>query len=248
MNQTKESSETIKKMTDTIIMNSRKASETDRMADRAISTASQSGRFVNESVAAMNQIAETVKNTADRVNSLGRSSEKISEIAQVINDIANQTNLLALNASIEAAHHGEEGRGFAIVADEVGKLSERTTAATREITEMVKNVLSDIKGAMTSMNSVTGEVDNSIRLFHQMNRSMNEIVDLSNSLRGMISGIAAAGKEQSDAASLINENITSINDISLEFAVLIERIAQSIDNMLNLTINLEKMVNRFKLN
>ncbi len=105
-------------------------------------------RWSAQTIEGMNRIAQVVQESAKTIQELAKSSDQIGEIIGVIDDIADQTNLLALNAAIEAARAGEQGRGFAVVADEVRKLAERTTKATKEITDMIKGIQNDTKGAV----------------------------------------------------------------------------------------------------
>jgi methyl-accepting chemotaxis protein len=248
LEQTTRSGATIQQMTETIMKNSATALQTDEMADRAIASASRSGEFVDKAVRGMNLVAEVVKQSADKVQSLGQSSKRISEIILVINEIADRTNLLALNAAIEAARAGEQGKGFAIVADEVGKLSDRTAQAIKEITEMIQIVLADIGEAVSTMDRANREVDTSILHVREMHASMKEIIELSNNLRGMISQIASASRSENDAAAEINRNITSINEIALNLAGYLKNISQSIGEMNAHSTKLEDTVRKFKLN
>jgi methyl-accepting chemotaxis protein len=248
LEQTTRSGATIQQMTETIMKNSATALQTDEMADRAIASASRSGELVDKAVRGMNLVAEVVKQSADKVQSLGQSSKKISEIILVINEISDRTNLLALNAAIEAARAGEQGRGFAIVADEIGKLSERTAQAIKEITEMIQVVLADIGEAVSTMDRANREVDASILHVREMHASVKEIIDLSNKLRGMISQIASASRSENDAAVEINRNISAINDISLSLAGYLKSISQSIGEMNAHSMKLEDTVRKFKLN
>src|SRR5437764_9882646 len=124
----------------------------------AAEVARTGGETVEGTLTKMRAIATSVSGTARKVEELGRSSEQIGRIVSVIDDIADQTNLLALNAAIEAARAGEQGRGFAVVADEVRKLAERTTHATKEISEMIKKIQSETAGAVGAMEEGTREV------------------------------------------------------------------------------------------
>jgi methyl-accepting chemotaxis protein len=245
--QTTQSANLIKLMNNIIIDSSQKVRQTDEMADQAIVSASRSSEFVDKAVKGMNTVAGVVRQSADKVQSLGKSSEKINEIVLVINDIADQTNLLALNASIEAARAGDQGKGFAIVADEVGKLSDRTTSATKEISDMIQTVLRDISIAVTTMDTANSEVDTSIQFVQDMHQSMKEIIDLSRNLRDMIGDIANLSKEETNAAEQMNNDITMVSTIAQQMADSIDTIAGTVDEMNDLTGTLEKMVNKFRL-
>ena len=141
--QTNEVTSAIEEMTRTIVESTKNIDTAADTAKKSSEMAVKGGDAVQQSLIRMNKIAAVVNKSADTVFSLGQNSDKIGEIIQVIDDIADQTNLLALNAAIEAARAGEQGRGFAVVADEVRKLAERTSKATKEISSMIKNIQTD---------------------------------------------------------------------------------------------------------
>ena len=209
--------------------------------------AKEGGKVVDETINGMNRIAEVVQQSAKTVEELGNSSDQIGEIVQVIEDIADQTNLLALNAAIEAARAGEQGRGFAVVADEVRKLAERTTKATKEIASMIKQIQYETKGAVSSMRQGTEEVKNGKLFAAKAGESLKEIIEGADHVVDIISQVAAASEEQSSAAEQISKNIESISRVTSESANGIHQIASSAEDLNRLTNNLQQLVNRFNI-
>ena len=171
----------------------------------------QGGKVVGETIEGMKRIADVVNKSAETVKELGKSSDQIGEIIGVIDDIADQTNLLALNAAIEAARAGEQGRGFAVVADEVRKLAERTTKATKEIAGMIKKIQSDTTGAVQSMEAGHEGGRARDRLADKAGTSLTEIVGVSQKVTDMVTQIAAASEEQSSASEQISKNVEAIS-------------------------------------
>jgi len=237
----------VEEMTKTIVENSRNASGTAETAKKAKVSAEQGGHVVEETVNGMKRIAEVVRKSAGTVQELGKSSDQIGEIITVIDDIADQTNLLALNAAIEAARAGEQGRGFAVVADEVRKLAERTTKATKEIASMIKKIQVDTRDAVSSMEAGTKQVDEGISLADKAGSSLREIVEVSQKVTDMVTQIAAASEEQSQASEQISRNVEGISNVTNESAMGVQQIAQAADDLNRLTENLQHLVGRFKV-
>jgi methyl-accepting chemotaxis protein len=237
----------VEEMTKTIVENSKNASGTADTAKQAKQAAEQGGEVVEETVRGMKRIADVVNRSAETVKALGKSSNQIGEIIGVIDDIADQTNLLALNAAIEAARAGEQGRGFAVVADEVRKLAERTTKATKEIAGMIKAIQADTAGAVSSMAEGTEQVDEGIKLADKAGVSLKEIVTVSQKVTDMVSQIAAASEEQSSASEQISKNVEAISSVTNETASGIQQIARASEDLNRLTENLQGLIARFKL-
>jgi methyl-accepting chemotaxis protein len=236
----------VEEMTKTIIENSKNAVETAETAKKAKGAAETGGLVVQETVAGMKKIADVVKRSAETVQALGKSSDQIGEIIGVIDDIANQTNLLALNAAIEAARAGEQGRGFAVVADEVRKLAERTTKATKEIAGMIKKIQVDTKGAVESMGEGTKQVDEGITLADKAGESLKEIVDVSQRVTDMVARIAAASEQQSSASEQISKNVEAISSVTGETAVGTQQIARAAEDLNRLTEDLQTYLEKLK--
>ncbi len=237
----------VEQMTKTILETTKNANLASDSAKDAGNVAKSGGKVVEETIEGMNKIAEVVRKSAATVQALGKSSDQIGEIVQVIDDIADQTNLLALNAAIEAARAGEQGRGFAVVADEVRKLAERTTKATKEIAAMIKQIQKDTGGAVNSMNEGTEEVEKGIELADKAGKSLKEIIEGSNKVVDIASQVAAASEEQSSAAEQISKNIESITSVTNQSAAGVQQVARAAEDLNRLTDNLQKLINRFKV-
>ncbi|MRR33161.1 methyl-accepting chemotaxis protein [bacterium] len=202
---------------------------------------------VQETVAEMNRIAERVKEAAQTVESLGARSDQIGEIVGTIEDIADQTNLLALNAAIEAARAGEQGRGFAVVADEVRALAERTTKATKEIGAMIRAIQTETKGAVTSMEEGVREVEKGTTNAARSGQALNEILEQANSVTMQINQIATAAEQQTATTNEITNNIQQITEVVHETAKGSQESASASSQLSRLADELQQLVDRFRL-
>ncbi len=245
--QTSEVAGAIEEMTKTILENTQNASQANEASKNAGNIAKEGGKIVSATIDGMTRIAEVVKRSAQTVQQLGKSSEEIGNIIQVIDDIADQTNLLALNAAIEAARAGEQGRGFAVVADEVRKLAERTTKATKEIASMIRQIQNDTQGAVSSMKEGTQEVEAGKSLADQAGDSLRQIIEGADNVVSIITQVAAASEEQSSASEQISKNIEAISSVTEQSTAGVQQIAKAAGDLNRLTNNLENLVGKFKI-
>lgn len=245
--QANEVASAVEEMTKTIFETSKNTSAAAQASKFAGDYAKEGEKAVEETIDGMKRISEVVTKSAETVQALGKSSDQIGEIIQVIDDIADQTNLLALNAAIEAARAGEQGRGFAVVADEVRKLAERTTKATKEIATMITQIQVDTAEAVKAMQLGRDEVGKGRHLAEKAGNSIDDIKAGSEKVVDIITQVAAASEEQSSAAEEISKNIEAINQVTQETAGGIQQIAQASEDLSRLTITLQELISKFKL-
>jgi methyl-accepting chemotaxis protein len=217
------------------------------ISSRANATASGGATVVQDTLEGMHKIAERVQESARTVESLGARSDQIGAIVGTIEDIADQTNLLALNAAIEAARAGEQGRGFAVVADEVRALADRTTKATKEIGGMIKAIQGETSGAVSSMESGVREVEKGMDSSRKSGDALQQIVDAINDVSMQVHQIATAAEEQTAVTGEISSNIHQITDVVHDTARGAHDTAAAASQLSSLAIELQRMVGRFKL-
>lgn len=237
----------VEQMTSTIIETTKNTSRTAENSKSAVEIAKKGGEVILQTVDGISKIAEVVGKAAESIQELGKNSQQIGEIVQVIDEIADQTNLLALNAAIEAARAGEQGRGFAVVADEVRKLAERTTKATKEIAQMIKKIQTDTKSAVDSVAEGSVVVEEGKKLASKAGDSLKQIISSANEVVDLANQVASASEEQSSTAEQISKNIESMSQVTNESANGIQQIARAADDLNRLTENLSNIVSNFKV-
>jgi len=190
------------------------STEAAQSAAKAGDTASEGGEVVKQAITSIQSISDIVNNSADSVEDLNKLGENISSIISVIEGIAEQTNLLALNAAIEAARAGEQGRGFAVVADEVRQLAQRTAEATQEVASSIKSIQGNTYKVSQKMREGTEGAANSVALAGQASNALKEIVAQSKNVASMINSIAQASTKQADEVGHISDNIQAIDELA----------------------------------
>ena len=230
----------------TIMDMAKNASQAADASKNASETAAKGKKIVDTTAEDMQRIAQTVQEAAGTIEELGKSSAQIGEIVTVINSIADQTNLLALNAAIEAARAGEQGRGFAVVADEVRKLAERTGQATKDIAKRISAIQTAAGESVDAMKRGSDEADKGVGLAKEAIASLDTIVKVSTNAMDMVQRIAAATEEQSAATEEVTQTMESISGITKQFSASTQEITVSAVELDKLAAGLKEIAAFFK--
>ncbi|WP_412778642.1 methyl-accepting chemotaxis protein [Pseudomonas congelans] len=232
-------------MTATVQEVARNAEEASEAAVTADRQARDGERVVNEAISQIERLASAVSNSSEAMGALKQESDKIGSVLDVIKSVAEQTNLLALNAAIEAARAGEAGRGFAVVADEVRSLAQRTQKSTEEIEALIVRLQSGTQQATTVMDSSRELSTSSVELTRRAGGSLENITKTVSAIQAMNQQIAAAAEEQSATAEEINRSIINVRDVSEQTSAASEETAASSVELARLGNHLQVLVSRF---
>ncbi|MBE9058814.1 methyl-accepting chemotaxis protein [Sphaerospermopsis sp. LEGE 08334] len=239
---------TVEQMTKSIQALADGAQEITAIANHANQNANKSGKAMDLTVENILSLQETVGETAKKVRHLGESSQQISRVVSLINQIAIQTNLLAINAGIEAARAGEEGQGFAVVAEEVGELATRSAAATQEIEQIVEQIKRDTDEVVKAMEVGTNQVIQSTQIAADAKQSLSEIVDISQQIDAFVKSIATASVSQVETSKVINQLMKDVLAISQRTGESCRQISMSLQKTVEISQQLEQKVETFKVN
>ncbi|MBU5637824.1 methyl-accepting chemotaxis protein [Geomonas sp. Red69] len=210
-------------------------------------SANQGAKVVQETITGMEEIAGRVRRTSKTVEALGHRSEEIGDIVGTIEDIADQTNLLALNAAIEAARAGEQGRGFAVVADEVRALAERTSKATKEIGTMIKAIQGETRDAVRAMDEGVQEAEKGAASSQRSGQALEDILKCISEVSLQVSQIATAAEQQTATTTEVTSNIQQITDVVQHTARGAEETAMAAAQLAQQADELQTLVARFRV-
>ena len=222
------------------------AAEAHGISQTAGKLSEEGASVIHHAASEMRKISEAVQSSSQIVEELGRQSNQITSIVNTIKEIADQTNLLALNAAIEAARAGEQGRGFAVVADEVRKLAERTSLSTTEIAGMVSKIQTGTRNAVDSMQAGVVQVTNGVELANQAGESINQIRDGASRVTDVVNGISESITEQSMAGNEIAQKLETIAQMSEESALAVRQTSDAARHLQSLSASLHQTVAKFR--
>jgi len=233
-------------MTATVQDVARNAAQAAASAQAADREAQQGQQVVHETVSSIESVSVEVEHTASAIQRLEADSQSISAVLEVIRGVAEQTNLLALNAAIEAARAGEQGRGFAVVADEVRTLASRTQQSTLEIQQVIEQLQSGARNAAEVMHRGRAQVDSSVLQAQQAGSSLTSITSAVASISDMNVQIASAAEQQSAVSDEISQNVVNINQVADRVTESASQTAQASSQLAHLAVGLQTLVGQFK--
>ncbi len=245
--QINEISRSIEEMSASVIEVARKSADASNAATEAGRIAEDGGQVVRDTIDGMHAIDQAVSSSSDSVRELGQLGERIGEVIIVINDIADQTNLLALNAAIEAARAGEHGRGFAVVADEVRKLADRTTQATEEIGGSITAIQTGTTQAVQRMEGGTEQVKAGVERATVAGENLEKIVSSARDVSAMVQSIAAAAEEQSASSEQVSKSAEQIASVARESGDGAGQAAAAATDLSQKAEQMRSLVGRFKI-
>lgn len=216
-------------------------------ATHASESTEQGKQLVEKVISTISLLADEIAQAANAINELERNTTQIDSVLVVIRNIADQTNLLALNAAIEAARAGEQGRGFAVVADEVRTLASRTQASTTEIQQMIETLQQSAKATVSSMNTSTATTQSCVSLVHEAGSALEAITQAVSTISQMNIQIASAANEQCAVSAEINKNVNNINDIATNATDSAVQTARAGDELAQLSMRLTTLLSQFKI-
>jgi methyl-accepting chemotaxis protein len=245
--QIRDASNAVKAMSQTTQRMAENAEAATRTSVKATQAAVKGGASVAETIKGMQRIRATVQSTGKKIKGLGERSLEIGAIIEVINEIATQTNLLALNAAIEAARAGEQGRGFAVVADEVRKLAERAARATKDITGLIKGIQVETSEAVTVMEAGTREVEEGTKLADQAGSALREIEQIVQQTSSLMTDITRAAGDQVNSTESVVHTMDAISQLTQVTENGVQGTVATISGLADLTRRLNDALGRFKL-
>ncbi len=242
-----QTTDAVSDMTRSILQVSSNAAQASEVAQRSLLAANQGSQAVQNTISGMNEIRTQIQETSKRIKRLGESSQEISEIVELISDITEQTNILALNAAIQAASAGEAGRGFTVVAEEVQRLAERSSEATKQISAIVKTIQTDTHGAVAAMEKSTEGVVEGARVADAAGQALTEIETVTTNLARLIQSISTATNAQTESATTVSNNMQMIQKITTQTTQGTKLTADSVGQLTSLAEELRNSVAGFKL-
>lgn len=245
--ETEQTATAMNEMTATVAEVAQSTSAAADSAKDADTYAANGNRIVIDSISSMSQLSEQIQKTAQVIGFLSNESQSIGRVLDVIKSIAEQTNLLALNAAIEAARAGEQGRGFAVVADEVRTLAQRTQKSTQEIEAMIATLQKGVKEAVNAMEVGIKQVDDANNKANEAGQALKEIVASVDNIAELNAHIATAAEEQSSVAGSINRSIIAISDITDDSTRSAHELSESVINLTKLASSMRNQVSAFRL-
>ncbi|WP_108650350.1 methyl-accepting chemotaxis protein [Dongshaea marina] len=245
--ETEQTATAMNQMTATVNEVAKSTTDASDAATTALNHATTGHEVVNQSIQGMQTLSERIEQIQQVVNNLSAESENIGQVLDVIKGIAEQTNLLALNAAIEAARAGEQGRGFAVVADEVRHLAQRTQHSTQEIEQMIEKLQGGVRESVESMDQGSSQVEQTNHKVQEAGEALQNIMSSVDNISHLNSQVATAAEEQASVAESINASIVMVNDITRQSSDETDKLSGSVKQLNELVSHMREQVGSFKL-